>query len=108
MQAIGVALYCLLVALLVYSTGQINIEVPTYLGIACVLFTLVISVAIVGSLVFGKAFLIFMKGDKAAALYIVGYTIFFGAVIGLVSVATFAYFAKPQTTIWPSPQQQTD
>ena len=85
LQSLGVAIYCSLVALFFWSMGNNLDEPPQILGMAMMLFLLVFSASVCGTLVFGYPVYLMMGQNIKRALQILAYTMVFSVLIfGLI------------------------
>jgi len=77
LHALGVLIYVALVALIMQNGNQLFGQANGAIGIVAVLMLLVLSVTVVGLLIFGKAVMFYMDGHKKEAisllLYIIGW-----------------------------------
>jgi dipeptide/tripeptide permease len=92
LQAIGVIIYCVLIAALLNFLGRAGLEPPGIFGFAAILVILVFSAAVTGSIVFGYPVYLFFKDKKIKEpLLILAFT----ALYCLIILAVFAiiYFA---------------
>lgn len=88
LQSVGVAIYCALVSLFFWSMGNNLDEPPQILGMATMLFLLVFSVAVCGTLVFGYPSYLMIGQNIKRALHILAYTLLFSILIlGIVLLA---------------------
>jgi len=84
LQALGLFIYCGLIVSLFQYLGN-NIAQPSqFFGSLVLLAILVFSVAVVGSIVFGYAAILGLKGKVKDALSILMYTLVFSFVIILI------------------------
>jgi len=82
LQAIGVAIYCSLVAIFFRLMNSSRIEnSPEIWGIALMLFLLVFSAAVCGILVFGYPIYLIAQRDVKKALNILAYTLLYAIII---------------------------
>jgi len=85
-NALGVLLYTLAVAWLMENLDKVFIAYgPQFVQISAFLMLLVLSVAIVGLLIFGWPLLLFIQGSKKEAVILEGATI--GSLIVLTALA---------------------
>jgi hypothetical protein len=93
-SAIGTALYVVVVATFVFYAGQTRRGLPpTPLVPIAMLMLLVVSVAIVGAMVFVRPALWYLDGRKAEALALLGYTLAFLFALMLVAMAAMMTLA---------------
>ncbi|MFA4818912.1 MAG: hypothetical protein WC621_03660 [Patescibacteria group bacterium] len=74
-QAIAATVYIALVALLMTNAHSLFGEVAGVLAGVAFLLTLVLSAAIMGITIFGRAIIWYLGGDKKEAVKLVGYTL---------------------------------
>jgi len=85
MQAIGVGIYCSLIAFFLWSMGNsVEHAVPEFLAGVIMLFLLVFSVAICGILVFGYPVYLLIQKDTRRALSILGYHLLYAIIILII------------------------
>lgn len=84
LQAIGVCVYCLLIALLLQGLNSANATPPRLLGGALLLILLVISAAICGALVFGIPAILALDKEIKKALFVLGYTFLYLILIFII------------------------
>ena len=87
LQALGVAVYCALIMGLMRLLETINIKPPIFLTGTVMLLLLVISVAIVGVLVFGYPAILALDKNIKRALTILGYTLLYAILIFIIILA---------------------
>ena len=78
LNALGTALYVVLVASFMFSLERIFADTPDNANImapVAMLMLLVFSVALVGSLIFGRAVIWYSDGKKKEAVYLVVWTL---------------------------------
>lgn len=80
-QALGVAVYCALVAGFVDLMSRTEIMMPRFWGTAFMLVLLVFSAAATGLIVFGYPVLLFLKSRVKEGLVLLGYTLLFCLVV---------------------------
>lgn len=90
LQALGVAIYCGLVATFFWYMEKIDIPEPNFFGVALMLLLLVVSAAITGLLVFGYPVYLTMHGKVKQALPILGYT-FLYAILFFIIISLFVF-----------------
>src|SRR3972149_5419405 len=87
LQAVGVTLYCALVAVFFFYLTKTKVQPPGFFGFFLILALLVFSAAITGSLVFGYgAYLTLVKNQIREAFTILLYTLLFTLLIILTTV----------------------
>lgn len=84
LQALGVAVYCFLVSQVFRLMENLQPDAPEWLAISFMLFLLVMSAAIVGSLIFGRAAYLLIKKEIKEALNVLGYTFLYGVGIFII------------------------
>jgi len=87
LQALGVAAYCLLISQVFMLLEKLNVNPPEWVAASLMLFMLVFSVAIVGSLIFGRAVYLLLQKNVKDALHILGYTLVYG--LGVIIIVLF-------------------
>jgi hypothetical protein len=88
-QAVGVIVYCVLVAMLINFMGK-NAEPVGFWGVAAMLILLVFSAGVTGSMVFGyPAYLLFKEKEIKRPLLILASTSFFCLIILAVSAIVY-------------------
>ena len=91
-QALGVTVFCALVAIFFHFMAQTKHE-PGFFGFFAMLMMLVFSAAVTGSIVFGyPAYLALVKNKIKEALTILSYTLLFSFLIILVSLILIINF----------------
>jgi len=94
LQALGVAVYCGLIASFFFYMAKTKAEPPGFFGFFLLLALFVFSAAVTGSLVFGyPAYLALVKSKIKEALTILAYTLLFGLLIILLTVIAILVFA---------------
>ena len=91
LQALGVAIYCSLVALFFWSMGNNVEKSPEFLGMALILFLLVFSATVCGILVFGYPIYLVIQKDVKRAVKILAHTLFYSIIIFLIILITIIY-----------------
>jgi len=76
-SALGVFVYVLLVAWLMFNGEKLFGKIDNFWGPAMILLLLVFSVAIVGSLLFGRSVWFYLEGHKKESVKLLFYTLFF-------------------------------
>ena len=76
-QALGVVIYSAIVGVLITSLDKIGAAPPKFLAITSVLSLVVLSVAIVGFLIFGYAAYLALKNKLSDAVYVILYTLLY-------------------------------
>ncbi|OIO45666.1 MAG: hypothetical protein AUJ28_03825 [Parcubacteria group bacterium CG1_02_37_51] len=91
MQSLGLAIYCAIVASLIWFLDTMNVEPPGFSGIVFFLFLLVFSAAVCGLLFFGYAANLALNKRMTDAVAVVGYTIGFCMILlAIVLAVVFA------------------
>lgn len=91
-QALGVTVYCSLIAIFFHFMAQSRHE-PGFFGFFAMLMILVFSAAVTGSFVFGyPAYLALIKNKIKEALLILVYTLLFSLLIIIVSLILITNF----------------
>lgn len=90
LNAFVTALYVALVALLITNAQALFGTPAPFVGPLAFLLLFVVSATITGSLVLGKPALLFLSGDKQAAIRLFLYTLLFLVVITLIVLAILA------------------
>ena len=85
-DAVGTAVYVILVVLLVSSMQVFSSEKETIVIPMAMLLLLVCSAAITGFLVFGKPVMLYIDGKKREAILLLSYT------IGILVLITIVFF----------------
>lgn len=91
-HSLGVVVYTLLVALVMQYGDHLFGKTDTIFSVSIFLTLLILSVAVVGSLIVGKPIMLYLDGKKKEAVKLLGYTVLFlfiFLVIGLVKMAIF-------------------
>lgn len=86
-NALGVAVYCSLVAYIMQNGERLFGKMQNFWGPLSFLMLFVLSAAIVGSLVFGKPVVLYLEGKKNEAIKLLGYTVlwlFLGTLLLLI------------------------
>jgi len=92
LQAIGVIIYCILIAALFNFLGKTMPQSPGIFGFATMLVVLVFSAAITGSIVFGYPAYLFLKQQKIKEpLLILAFTVLF--CLAILVAAAIIYFS---------------
>lgn len=84
LQSLGVAIYCSLIALFIWNLDRSFDQSPQVLNMVLMLFLLVFSVAICGTLVFGYPVYLLIGHNVKRALHILAYTMLFSLLMLLV------------------------
>jgi len=74
-NALGVAVYCSVVAYVMQNGEHLFGKMQNFWGPLSFLMLFVVSAAIVGSLVFGKPAMMYLGGEKKEAVRLLGYTL---------------------------------
>ncbi len=91
MQSLGLAIYCAIIASLLWFLDTMSVEPPGFSGIIFFLFLLVFSAAVCGLLFFGYAINLALNKRMKDAVAVVGYTIGFCMILlAIVLVLVFA------------------
>ena len=86
-QALGTAVYCMLIACLFLVPQTSNYDPMGSLGTVFMLLLLVFSVAVVGSIIFGYPAYLVIQGKTKEAVVILCYTLLFCLIIlGVIGV----------------------
>ena len=72
LQALGVFVYVAIVAAIMHGMDSVSVEVPIYFSMIAVLLLLVLSTAIVGSLIFAYPGILAIRKKIKSALWILG------------------------------------
>jgi hypothetical protein len=83
-QAIGVAVYCFIIANVFRLLEELHVNPPELVVISFMLFLLVFSVAIVGSLIFGTSISLLIQKKTKAALNLLAFTLLYGFAIIII------------------------
>ncbi len=75
LHALGVAVYSMLVASLMFNAESIFGKMNNFFGPATILMLFVLSAAIVGLLIFGRPVYMYLEGQKKDAVLFVMYTV---------------------------------
>lgn len=84
LQALGAAVYCFLIANVFKLMENVMSKSPDLIGVSFILFLLVFSVAVVGSLIFGYAIYLLFQKETKNALNVLGYTLLYGLAIIII------------------------
>lgn len=94
LNALGVFIYVLLVATLMSKGNRIFGTAPDVLAAAGILLLLVLSVAVVGLLIFGKPAYMYFDGQKSEAFLLLMYTVLWLFVIVAITLVLLATVLK--------------
>ena len=78
LQIVGVVFYCFLIGSFFNLMAKMSLEPPGFLGIILMLFLLVFSAAITGSLIFGYSAFLALNNRIKEALSLLAHTFLFG------------------------------
>ncbi len=97
-DAIGTALYVMLVASFIYSLQYLFPKGPdTVLAPISLLLLFVCSAAITGFLVFGKPVMLYIDGKKKEAVALLGYTL---GILVLITLMVFIFLIAFSNLFW--------
>ncbi|MDP2934005.1 MAG: hypothetical protein Q8N81_07835 [bacterium] len=94
LSALGVFIYVLLVATLMSNGNRIFGTASNILAASGMLLLLVLSVAVVGLLIFGKPVYMYFDGQKQEAFTLLMYTVFWLFLIVIVTLVLLATVLK--------------
>ncbi len=86
LNAVGVVMYTALIGWVMFNIPKISGPMETFWGPVALLLIFVVSATIVGSLVLGKPILLYLDGEKKAALKLLLYTVIFLALIAAILI----------------------
>ena len=89
-QAIGVVIYCALIALVLFGLNGFMIMATPFISGALMLLLLVISAAVTGLLVFGYPAILALDKKINEAIIVVTFTLLYSALIFIVLVTIVA------------------
>ncbi len=92
LNALGVVVYVLLVALVILNANQLFGQVPNVWGPFAFLLLFVFSAAVVGILIFGQPVMLFLSDAKKEAVKMLGYTIGWLFLAILITLLIFVVF----------------
>ncbi len=92
LQTFGVIIYCILISLFFQYAGNYFPKSSELLISTFMLFLLVVSAGITGSMVFGYPAYLALKKDFKAAIYVLLYTLLYSVIITSILVAILPFF----------------
>ena len=90
LHAAGTVVYIILVSLLLFNGSRIFANTPSILNMITILCLLVLSVAIVGTLMLGRPILWYFNGAKAEAIKLFSYSLIWLLVFTVVFLILMA------------------
>lgn len=91
LDSLGVAAYVLVISWIMTSLSGQNFP-QTVLGPMMMLMLLVLSVAVVGMLIFAKPVMMYLDGQKKESVWLIIYTLIWLAVFILISLFIVSYW----------------
>lgn len=92
LQALGVAVYCVLISCMFYFLNKLFLNPPAFWGMAFMLMVLVFSAAVSGILVFGYPVYLALNKEIKKALQVLLFTLLFCLLFaGLIILVLFVF-----------------